>query len=83
MQLQQPGSALAQKMGHYWFSFAMYGDPNAAPRTLPGMIDWPRYSNATDENIVFGEPVLRTERGLRKAQCERCATTASCQPPGR
>ena len=83
VQLQQSGSALAQKMGHYWFSFAKYGDPNAAPRTMPGMIDWPRYANATDENLVFDEPEIRTERGLRKAQCERCARTASCQPPGR
>ena len=80
VQLMQPGSSLALKMGRYWYSFAKHGDPNLA-RTLPEMPEWPRYANATDENIVFDEPLIRTEAGLRKAQCELCATTASCQPP--
>lgn len=79
VQLQQPNSLLASKMGRYWYSFAKYGDPNTAPR-LAGMPDWPLYHNASDVNIIFDEPAIRTEVGLRKVQCALCANTQSCQP---
>lgn len=71
---------LSQAMGRYWYSFAKHGDPNVA--RMGGSPRWPAYSNASDHNIVFDKPI-RSESGLRRAQCEVCAKTLSCQgPPG-
>jgi carboxylesterase type B len=73
-----PGSAsaLERQMAAYWRSFARFGNPNTAKhRDAP---DWPAYTNATDSNLVFDSPI-RTEVGLRKGQCDVCATNAVCQ----
>ena len=70
------GEPLTSAIGAYWFSFAKYGDPNVA--RVAGSPLWERYTNATDSNIVFDEP-LRIEHSLRKAQCELCTTTSMCE----
>jgi hypothetical protein len=70
------GEPLTAAIGAYWYSFAKHGDPNIARSA--GSPVWEQYSNTTDSNLVFDEPI-RTERGLRKAQCELCATTTMCE----
>ena len=70
------GPNLTRAVGAYWFSFAKHGDPN--PSRAPGSPEWPAYSNTSDTNLVFDAPI-RTEAGLRKAQCDACANTPLCE----
>ena len=73
----QPDAAmLALGLAAYWRSFAKYGNPNTAKH--PDAPEWPAYTNGTDSNLVFDSPI-RTEVGLRKAQCDVCAKYDMCQ----
>eukprot|EP01052_Picozoa_sp_SAG31_P012830 SAG31_NODE_759_length_12288_cov_5.890475_6_plen_254_part_00 len=65
---------LEAAMAQYWYSFAKHGNPNTASHAL----HWPAYTNATDLNIAFDEPI-RVETGLRKEYCDACAKTTTCQ----
>jgi carboxylesterase type B len=69
-------SVFEQQMAAYWRSFAKYGSPNTAKH--PDAPEWPAYTNGTDSNLVFDSPI-RTEVGLRKAQCDVCAKYDMCQ----
>lgn len=66
----QPGAldgdelALSQAMMGYWSRLADKGDPNGE-----GAFEWPKYDEATDENIVLEVP-LSKQSGLKKEQCD-------------
>jgi carboxylesterase type B len=70
---------LGEEVGRYWYSFAKTGDPNALKH--PQAPDWPPYTNATDQNLKLADPIS-VETGLRKAQCDFCASTFRCDGPG-
>ena len=53
-------TAVSSAMLQSWVAFARSGDPNGAGRT-----PWPRYAEAEDAYIVFGDPIV-TGRGWRK-----------------
>jgi carboxylesterase type B len=60
-----PGYAEVQDaLQGYWTQFASTGDPNS-----DGAVVWPRYDDATDQRINFGDGVSVLS-GFRRPECE-------------
>jgi para-nitrobenzyl esterase len=57
-------TAIGRSMQGYWTRFARTGNPNGE-----GALEWPRYSDVTDQRIEFDvENSILT--GFRREQCE-------------
>jgi para-nitrobenzyl esterase len=56
--------ALGETMQGYWTRFAREGDPNGGDA-----LQWPALDDATDERILFGDP-LEVRSGFRRTECD-------------
>jgi carboxylesterase type B len=61
-------NTLAHQMIGYWGNFATTGDPNRGP--VSGLPNWPQYSKANDQTLIFDVPMLRVEPNFKKDQCD-------------
>jgi para-nitrobenzyl esterase len=60
-----PGDAeIATAVQSYWAQLARSGDPN-----VPGAVAWPRYADATDQRLDFGDGVS-VVTGFRRRECD-------------
>ncbi len=57
-------SNVVKAVQSYWGSFAKTGNPNGG-----GMMPWPAYDEAKDENVVLAEP-LKVSSKLTSADCD-------------